>query len=176
MKKIDSKKTILLSFTSALLAIAGGITATQASFTDSPGTVHVQGQSLGLMILPWQYGDSFTVNGLTTNQPQTLSSTISFMSDGPYFQIVMKIDSGAIVDKTFINATTVTAKIDGVTVYNGPLNSLSTTPIILGGPPPQKSTVPIELTVKTNTTTLNKNQLLNSVPVKFEARTVAPPK
>lgn len=176
MKKIDSKKTILLSFASALIAIAGGITATQASFTDSPGTLNVQGMTTGLFVYPWQYGDSFTVNGLTTNQPQTISSRIVSIAEGPYFQIVMKIDSNAIVDKTFINVTTVTAKIDGITVYDGPLNNLSTTPLILGGPSPQKSTVPIELTIKTNTATLNKNQILNSVPVKFEARTVAPPK
>lgn len=159
--KFATKKAILLGAVSLLL-IGSGAAATQASFNDS-GNAQITAQSTSMTVWEWGIFDSIYFNDILPNQVYTDSGTFMNLCSCNV-DTVATIDMTKVSDPAILNATTMTLKINGTTVYSGNMRSLNSIPyrVSAGG------SVPIELSINiTNINSLTKAHILNSVPIKF---------
>lgn len=166
--KFAAKKAILLGAVSLLL-IGSGVAATQASFNDS-GDIQVTAESASMMVWEWGIFDSIYFNDILPNQVYTDSGTFTNLCNCN-IETVATIDMTKVSDPAILDATTITLKMNGTTVYNGNMRSLNSVPYRTG----PVGSIPIELSINiTNINSLTKAHILNSVPIKFTSISVPP--
>lgn len=164
--KFATKKAILLGAVSLLL-IGSGAAATQASFNDS-GSTQITGSAPSLYIWDWGVFEYPTFNDVMPNQSVSASSTFTNFCNCN-IEASPKLSLADIPDQAILDATTITIKINGTSIYNGPLRNISSSAGIRLGP---SAAVPIEVTVTVDHSRLNQNQIMNKVPIKFQVKSI----
>lgn len=163
--KFSNKKTILIGSLSLVL-IGSGAAATQASFNDS-GNMQITAQSASLYLSTWEMFDSPSFYDVLPNQTYTDVGSLSNWCSCN-IETAAAIDMANVKDPAILDATTMTLKIDGVLVYSGKMRNLNSGPIRL----PPGGTVPMEISINSNTSVLTKSQSLNSIPIKFQTKSI----